>query len=538
MHAGLRLKANGVDTLMLEIIYACFKIGAVSVSMNPAFSSRQVALALRHVEATVYVTSTALTLPYKQPRSTQATLQYLEQDCTLDSERMILVNNDAKANVLPESCGGQRHSDYERLMVLHRGSTFRNNGFFNSDDTANLQFTSGTTSSPKAVCLSHRSILNNALISATLFGMSEYDIMPCTMPLYHCGGLVLMVLMAMSSGASLIIPSQSFDARATMDALSKERCTMFAGVPTMLKACLRLMEEPEYHGHDFSHIRTGFVGGSPIPTDLRRQLNRLHLEDIRNIYGMTELSPIITMAGPWDIDERRYSTVGRTYPQCQVRIVARDDPQRTLKVGERGEVVGAGMVMRGYWRDARLTSEVFLVTKGVNGTDTTWMRTGDEGMMDRDGYLTITGRIKDIIIRGGENIYPADVEDILLQRSQVRSVSVVGLADPLYGESVAAFVVPERSACVQASDMDANTFDLRDKVEPSQLAHGHSKVSIKGEDIRNAVLVSLSKHQSPKYVFWVDNLPMTPSGKIEKFRLVSLGTYALSQISQRPKDRP
>ena len=366
------------------------------VPMNPAYSPQQAAAALQHITASCFITSTHITLPYKQPRSTRPVLDHVAEVAAVGLGRMIVVNNapDAKYTIAPYGV-----VDFDWLMSFYRGQVFQEQTQLAPQDTINLQFTSGTTSSPKAVCLSHHSILNNAYIGAALFGMTEHDTMPLTMPLYHCGGLVKMVLMVMSHGASLMIPSESFDARATMQTLTRERCTMFAGVPTMLLACLKLLDEPEFATHDFSHIRTGFVGGSMIPPTLRRQLNeRLHAEDVRNIYGMTELSPILTGTSPCDKDERRYNTVGRAYPHCMVRIVDSNNPNCTVQIGEKGEVVGTGMVMQGYWQDAKRTAEAFVKTVEADGSITTWMRTGDEGMLDADGFLTITGRIKDIIL--------------------------------------------------------------------------------------------------------------------------------------------
>lgn len=496
--------------------------------MNPAYSPQQAAAALKHITASCFITSSHITLPYRKPQSTRPVLDHVAEVAAVALGKIILVHSDPAEAPSHTPYGTV---DFDWLMSLHQGQVLPVQTQLSSQDTINLQFTSGTTSTPKAVCLSHWNILNNAYIGGALFGMTEEDTLPCTMPLYHCGGLVKVVLMAMAFGAGVIIPSESFNARATMRTLTKERCTMFAGVPTMLLACLKLLGEPEFAGHDFSHIRTGFVGGSMIPPVLRRQLNeRLHAEDIRNIYGMTELSPIITTARPSDHDERRYSTVGRPYPHCKVRIVARDDPNRTLHVGEKGEVVGTGMVMQGYWQDEARTADAFVTAEEPDGTKTTWMRTGDEGTLDADGFLTITGRIKDIIIRGGENIYPPEIEDVLLQHPDVDAVAVAGLPDPMYGEVVAAFVVPKSTAYIFIDVADQYTVDLR-TLGTRKLQRHDSGVEVgdfSGAEVRNAILSKLSKHLSPKYVFWMEELPMTPSGKIEKYKLVKMGTDALS----------
>lgn len=495
--------------------------------MNPAYSPQQAAAALKHITASCFITSSHITLPYKQPQSTRPILDYVSGTAAVNLGKIILVDNSSDAARLHTPYGTV---DFEWIMSLYRGQTFPQQTQLTPQDTINLQFTSGTTSSPKAVRLSHWNILNNAYIGGAQFDMTEEDTIPCTMPLYHCGGLVKIVLMAMAFGACVIIPGESFNARATMQTLTRERCTMFAGVPTMLLACLKLLDESSFAAHDFSHIRTGFVGGSVIPPVLRRQLNeRLHAEDIRNIYGMTELSPNITMAGPSDHDDRRYSTVGRPDPHCKVRIVARDDPHRTLHVGEKGEVVGAGMVMQSYWQDEARTADALVTTEEPDGTKTVWMRTGDEGMLDADGFLTITGRIKDIIIRGGENIYPPEIEDVLLQHPDVDAVAVAGLPDPMYGEVVAAYIVPKTGTCIFSDAADQHTLDLRTRqTKLRRLDSGVDVGTFSGVEVRKAVLARLSKHLAPKYVFWMDELPMTPSGKIEKYKLVKMGIDALS----------
>jgi len=501
--------------------------------MNPAYSPQQAAAALKHITAGCFITSSHIALPYRQPQSTKPVLDYVAKTAAVGLGKIIVVSNHDEG---PQLCTPYGTVDFDWLMSLHQGQVLPPQTQLTPHDTINLQFTSGTTSTPKAVCLSHWNILNNAYIGATLFDMTEEDTIPCSMPLYHCGGLVKIVLMAMTVGAGVIVPSESFNARATMQSLTQERCTMFAGVPTMLLACLKLLDEPEFAGHDFSHIRTGFVGGSMISPVLRQQLNeRLHAGDVRNIYGMTELSPIITMAGPSGHDERRYSTVGRPYPHCKVRIVARDDPHRTLHVGEKGEVVGTGMVMQGYWQDEARTADACVTTEELDGTKTTWMRTGDEGMLDADGFLTITGRIKDIIIRGGENIYPPEIENVLLQHPDVDTVAVAGLPDPMYGEVVAAFVVPKASAYIFQDAADQNTVDLRTQAKCKLQRHdsGVDVGDFSGAEARDAVLATLSKHLAPKYVFWMDELPMTPSGKIEKYKLVKMGTHALSVCTLR-----
>ena len=507
-----------------------------------------------------------------QPQSTAPLIESILAACTkspelADTERrtletVVVVNNGT--STLKQTDGGLKLWDYDDLLRSNKGEDFPLQTQLQPQDTINLQFTSGTTSAPKAVELSHWNILSNAQVHGYCFNTTEEERMVCTMPLYHCGGIVAVLLSAMTYGASINLPCESFDALLTLRALKEDRATIIHGVPTMFLAWIDLLSKPEFADHNWSHLKTGLLGAAPILPSFRKTLNdRFHLHDLSNCYGMTELSPMASQTRPFDPEEQKYFTVGRPVPHQTVRIAARDNPQQTLRVGEKGEIVVAGMVMKGYWEDPERTADAICVTTDEDGKKTRWMRTGDEGVMDAEGFLKVTGRIKDMIIRGGENIYPDEIENALMQCPGVKRVSVVGLPDDRYGEVVAAFVIPDcgthtfptcegdasaidvrqhtiqadaAKATVQSSkkrklpvedDSPRKTRKTTTKDAPAVRSDGDAAPALNAELLRAWVRARLSRHLVPKYVFWIDELPMTPTGKIEKFNLRALGRQVL-----------
>ncbi|KAL4913039.1 acetyl-CoA synthetase-like protein [Aspergillus aurantiobrunneus] len=478
------------------ILYACLKIGAVVVPLNPAFTLAQLISALDHISARCLVLSTEITLPYRSPQPTTTLINQISQHVASSSslEHLLLVNNSDGRIDLPNLPATVR---YDSLVEQHRGQALPPQNDVHAADIATIQFTSGTTSSPKAVCLTHRNILNNAFLVGQGMKLSDKDVICCPPPLYHCFGLVLGLLTSMTHGATLLFPAESFNAEATLKAIVQHSATALYGVPTMFLSELDLISKGLFVPSDFSILRTGIVGGSPIPPALRLQLHeKMNLSGLTNCYGLTEASPIVAQTSVNDTEKTKLRSVGRALPHTGIRIAARDDPYRTLQRDEKGELQIAGYsVMQGYWEAKQETEKVLIqVTSKENpGHSTEWLRTGDEALMAADGTIQITGRIKDIIIRGGENIYPAEIEDCLLKHEQISCVSVVGLPDARYGEAIAAFVQPREGVTVVMEEKDTW--------------------------IRDA----LGKSLVPRYVFWVSTMPLTTSGKIEKFTLRKMG---------------
>ena len=354
------------------------------------------------------------------------------------------------------------------------------------DDAINIQFTSGTTGLPKGATLSHFNILNNAWFTGAAMGFSEHDRLCVPVPLYHCFGMVLAVLACTLRGAAMVFPSEAFEPLAVLEAVEAERCTALHGVPTMFIAEL---EHPEFARFDLSTLRTGIMAGAPCPEEvMRRVIDRMHMREVTICYGMTETSPVSFQTAAGDTLERRVTTVGRVHPHVQVRIVGPDG--RVVPRGETGELHTRGYcVMRGYWDDPERTAE----TIDAAG----WLASGDLATLDEAGYCRIVGRLKDMIIRGGENIYPAEIEEFLYRHPKVAQVAVVGVPDARYGEQVAAWI------CLHEGET-ATEDELRDFCR-ERIAH----------------------FKVPRYIRFVDALPMTVTGKIQKFVLREQAAEAL-----------
>ncbi|KAH9205628.1 hypothetical protein DL95DRAFT_375968 [Leptodontidium sp. 2 PMI_412] len=505
------------------ISYGCFKIGAIVVPLNPAYTADQVIAALEHIEAACFVLSTEITLPYKEPKSTASLLEEVVREGSKRAsiQKVLLVDNSAGRADTPKF---SITADYEQLISHNATRTLPPQKDLKNSDLATIQFTSGTTSSPKAACLSHRNVLNNAFLVGRGMQLTENDIICCPPPLYHCFGLVLGLLAAMTHGACVVLPSEAFDARAVLRSIENDKPTALYGVPTMFIAELELLSQGFLKPQTFSHLRTGVIGGSPIPSVLRKSLHeKLNLSDLANCYGLTESSPIICMTLPSDNLGLKLDTVGQMLPHTSLKIVARDDPTKTLRRGEKGELLISGYcVMKGYWEDEKRTSEA-LIVESKNGHEKVWLRSGDEAMVDEEGYIRITGRIKDIIIRGGENIYPPEIENMLLQHPLVGNASVVGLPDERYGEVVAAFIVVKDGVQTEGNENGVNV------IREAHKGVGKSGMLLCREDIQQWVRERLSKMMVPKYVLWVEKMPLTASGKIEKYKLRELGINRLQK---------
>jgi fatty-acyl-CoA synthase len=346
------------------------------------------------------------------------------------------------------------------------------------DEPVNIQFTSGTTGLPKGATLSHFNIVNNGFFVAGAMMTRSADRICVPVPLYHCFGMVMGVLGAVTHGATVVLPAESFDAHSTLAAIAEERCTALYGVPTMFIAEL---EHPSFPDFDLSSLRTGIMAGAPCPIAImRRVIAAMHMEQITICYGMTETSPVSFQSGVDDPLEKRVGTVGRIHPHVQVKLV--DSDGNVVPRGERGELLTRGYnVMRGYWGDPERTSEC-LDAAG-------WMHTGDLATFDEEGYCSIVGRVKDMIIRGGENIYPREIEEYLLRHPKVLDVAVVGVPDQQYGEVVCAVIrLRERTVCTESEILEFCR---------EQIAH----------------------YKVPRFVRFVDAFPMTVTGKVQKYLL-------------------
>jgi fatty-acyl-CoA synthase len=345
----------------------------------------------------------------------------------------------------------------------------------NCHDAINIQFTSGTTGNPKGATLSHHNIVNNARFIAQAMRLSEVDSMCIPVPLYHCFGMVLSVLACVATGATMVFPGEAFEPLGALSAVAEERCTALQGVPTMFIAEL---EHPQFASFDLSTLRTGIMAGSPCPIQtMKRVVSSMHMSEITIAYGMTETSPVSFQSSTTDSIDRRVSTVGRIQPHLEA--MAMDAAGQVVPVGETGELWVRGYsVMKGYWGDEARTAES--ITDG-------WMHTGDLAVIDAEGFCNIVGRAKDMLIRGGENVYPREVEEYLFRHPAVQSVQVFGVPDPRYGEEVCAWIVPKQGATVTEQD-------IRDFCR-DQIAH----------------------YKVPRYVRFVDDMPMTITGKVQKF---------------------
>jgi fatty-acyl-CoA synthase len=362
------------------------------------------------------------------------------------------------------------------------------------DEAINIQYTSGTTGFPKGATLTHRNILNNGYFTAELQRLTHDDRLCIPVPFYHCFGMVMGNLGCTSHGATMVIPSDAFDPTAVLEAVQAERCTSLYGVPTMFIAELA---HPDFDSYDLSSLRTGVMAGSPCPVEVMKQcVDRMHMHDVTICYGMTETSPVSTQTLPDDSLHHRTATVGRAHPHVEIRIA---DPETgaTLQRGEAGEFCTRGYsVMQGYWNDPAKTAEAI----DVDG----WMHTGDLAVMADDGYCNIVGRIKDMVIRGGENIYPREIEEFLFTHPDVEDVQVIGVPDTRYGEELMAWV----------------------KLRPGAAATP--------DELREFCRGSIAHYKVPRYVKLVDGFPMTVTGKVRKveMREVSIAELGLGDAAR------
>ncbi len=447
--------------------YATAKIGAILVNVNPAYRTHEFSYAVNHSGLRLLIAAESFkTSDYR------AMVEETAPECP-GLERVVFIGTSDWADVV--AAGEKVDSDVvnERMRTLH------------PDDPINIQYTSGTTGYPKGATLSHRNILNNGYLVTELINFTEADRLCIPVPFYHCFGMVMGNLGCTSHGATMVIPAPGFDPEATLRAIAAERCTAVYGVPTMFIA---MQNHPSFADHDLSSLRTGIMAGSLCPVEvMKRCISEMHMEEVSIAYGMTETSPVSCQTRADDDLDRRTSTVGRAHPHVEIKVV---DPEtgETLDRGETGEFCTRGYsVMLGYWPiDDGAERQQPVTAIDEDG----WMHTGDLAVMREDGYCNIVGRIKDMVIRGGENIYPAEIEEFLYQHPDIEDVQVIGVPDEKYGEELAAWV------------------KLKAGAEP-----------LDADGVRAFATGRLAHFKIPRYVLVVDEFPMTVTGKIRKVQM-------------------
>jgi len=448
--------------------YATARIGAILVNINPAYKTAELEYALNQSGVRLLLLAKGFrTSDYVDIlRSVSHRCGALARSIVIDTEWEALL---------------ARADDVSEAQLAAREGTLQ------CDDPINIQYTSGTTGFPKGATLSHHNILNNAYFIAHTLRYTERDRVCIPVPFYHCFGMVIGNLACSATGACMVVPGEGFDPVLTLEAVEKERCTSLYGVPSMFIAELAL---PGFAEFDLTSLRTGVMAGSPCPVEVMKQVQHLmHMNEVTICYGMTETSPVSTQSLPDDALEKRVATVGRVHPHVEIRIV---DPEtgRTVRRGDKGEFCTRGYsVMLGYWNDASATG------KAIDAAG--WMHTGDLATMTADGYVNIVGRIKDMIIRGGENIYPREVEEFLYTHPSVLDAQVIGVRSGRYGEEVMAWV----------------------KVR--------SGVQLTGEELLAFCKGKISSFKIPRYWKFVEEYPMTVTGKVQKFRMREISVEEL-----------
>ena len=440
--------------------YATARIGAILVTINPAYRSSELEYVLNQSGISVLVAvESFLTSDYRS--------MITEVWDRVPTGRVIYIHT------------GDWDGLLEAAAAVSQDRLERRSAGLGPDDPINIQYTSGTTGFPKGATLSHRNILNNGYFIGEACKYTPDDRVCIPVPFYHCFGMVLGNLACTTHGSAMVIPAAGFDAAATLHAVAAERCTSLYGVPTMFIAELG---EPSLDSYDLSSLRTGIMAGSPCPIEVMRQVvDQMNMSEVTIAYGMTETSPVSTQTSAGDPLDKRVTTVGRVHPHVEIRIVNPETGQ-TVPRGARGEFQTRGYsVMLGYWNDPERTAEAIDADS--------WMHTGDLAVMDDEGYVNIVGRIKDMIIRGGENVYPREVEEFLYTHPDIVEVQVIGVPDARYGEEVMAWV---------------------------QLSDGADTTE---SDIKDFCRGAIAHYKVPRHIKFTDTFPMTITGKIQKFKM-------------------
>ena len=457
--------------------YATAKIGAILVNINPSYRTYELEYVLRQAGISLLVSAREF-----KTSDYAAMIEEVRGNCP-ELRAVVLIGS----------------AEWDGLLAAgHRGDpadlAARQTGL-SPDEPINIQYTSGTTGFPKGATLSHHNILNNGYFVGRLCRYTPDDRVCIPVPFYHCFGMVMGNLGATTNGCTMVIPAQGFDPKATLEAVAQERCTSLYGVPTMFIAEL---SHPDFGSYDLSSLRTGIMAGSPCPVEVMKQVvARMGMDEVTICYGMTETSPVSTQTRADDSLERRVSTVGRVHPHLEIKLI---DPDTGLTVprGQPGELCTRGYsVMLGYWNEPDKTAEAIDAAR--------WMHTGDLAVMDADGYVNVTGRIKDMVIRGGENVYPREIEEFLYTHPDILDAQVIGVPDERYGEELCVWV------------------RLRDGAP-----------GLTAENLREFAAGKLAHYKIPRYVLVVDEFPMTITGKIRKveMREKSVGVLGLEAAAE------
>jgi fatty-acyl-CoA synthase len=478
LEPGMRIgiwSPNNAEWVVAQ--FATAKAGLILVNINPAYRTAELEYALNKagcvalIAAARFKTSDYLSMLRElAPELDAAAPGALHAARLPDLRLVITIGAESTPGMIRfadvAKLGGR--AERERLAALADELQF--------DDPINIQFTSGTTGFPKGATLTHHNILNNGFFIGEAMRLSEADRLCIPVPLYHCFGMVLGNLAAMTHGAAMVFPSEAFDPLAALETVAAERCTALHGVPTMFIA---EMDHPDFATFDLSSLRTGIMAGSPCPIEvMKRAVALMHLNEITIAYGMTETSPVSFQCATDDPLDRRVATVGRVQPHIEVKIV--DAEGRIVPRGVPGELLTRGYcVMLGYWNDEERTKEAIDPAR--------WMHTGDLATIDAAGYCNIVGRIKDMVIRGGENVYPREIEEFLYRHPKIQDVQVIGVPDPRYGEELCAWVRLREGASASA------------------------------EEIRAFCRGQIAHYKIPRYIKFVDGFPMTVTGKVQKF---------------------
>ncbi|UZP75320.1 AMP-binding protein [Candidatus Paraluminiphilus aquimaris] len=466
---------NSAEWVLTQLATA--KLGAIMVCINPAYRLYELEYALNKVECKALITDESFkTSDYLGMLNTLAPeLEYCEPGALASTKlpklkHVIRMGSSSSAGMHNFDQVCELATDADRAALVGLQTQLK------PDDAINIQFTSGTTGNPKGATLSHCNILNNGYLTGEAMRLTPADKLCIPVPLYHCFGMVLAVLACVSHGATMVFPGEAFDPQQTLQTVQDERCTALHGVPTMF---ITELDHPNFSSFDLSSLRTGIMAGAPCPIEvMKRVISEMHMRDILIAYGQTELSPINNITLPDDSLERRTETVGRAMPWVEIKVI--DDAGHVVPVGEKGEICTRGYsVMQGYWNDPEKTAE----TIDAAG----WLHSGDIATMDACGYVRIVGRIKDMIIRGGENVYPREVEEFLYQHPAISEVQVFGIPDKKMGEEVCAWVQLNEGATLSADDIKAFCKD--------QITH----------------------FKIPRHIRFVSEYPMTVTGKIQKF---------------------